>query len=65
MYFTVLLYTLVQCIDRGGTARWCGWGILLVDLMIKMRFEERQLCKRFPTYAAYMQRTKRLIPWVV
>lgn len=54
-----------------------GWGLLwnawptlalaaalFVLFDIKSRREERWLCERYPEYAEYQRRTKRLIPWV-
>jgi len=38
--------------------------LLIVDLIVKMLYEERLLCKQFPAYAAYMLKTKRVIPFV-
>jgi protein-S-isoprenylcysteine O-methyltransferase Ste14 len=54
-----------------------GWGLwvhgwltllwaaaLLVFFDVKSRLEERWLCERFPGYAEYEKRVKKLIPWV-
>jgi len=39
--------------------------VLLVSVLtIKMLYEERLLCKHFPGYRIYMQKTKRVIPFV-
>lgn len=40
------------------------WLILLADLLLKLRYEERLLSARFPTYLAYQQTTHRLLPFV-
>jgi protein-S-isoprenylcysteine O-methyltransferase Ste14 len=38
--------------------------VLLVFFDIKSRREERLLCEKFPQYAEYQRRVKKLIPWV-
>ncbi len=38
--------------------------MLAVDLLVKLRFEERLLVAHHPEYAAYAQRTARLIPFI-
>ena len=47
-----------------------GWltllyaAVLFAFFDIKLRVEERWLCQRFPEYAEYEKRVKKLIPWV-
>ena len=54
-----------------------GWGLwlhawltlafalgLLVLFDLKLRREERWLCERYPEYAEYQKRVKKLVPWV-
>jgi len=54
-----------------------GWGLwlnswltlgfalaLLVLFDLKLRREERWLCQRYPEYAAYQKRVRKLVPWV-
>jgi protein-S-isoprenylcysteine O-methyltransferase Ste14 len=61
----------------GGLVAALGWAIaiqgwltlgyvlvLLVLLDAKSRREERWLAERFPMYAAYQQRVRKLIPFV-
>lgn len=46
---------------------WLRLGILLVlvvDLVVKLSYEERLLTAHYPMYAAYTQETKRLIPFI-
>jgi len=38
--------------------------VLIAGLVTKMLFEERLLCKHYPDYQAYMEKTKRIIPFV-
>ena len=44
----------------GGIA----WLILLVNLLIKLNYEETLLTQRFPDYVTYRQRTWKLLPFV-
>jgi protein-S-isoprenylcysteine O-methyltransferase Ste14 len=38
--------------------------LLVFALLLKIRYEEKLLREKFPEYAAYASRTKRLIPYV-
>jgi protein-S-isoprenylcysteine O-methyltransferase Ste14 len=64
MYTAVLVATLALVIDHPTPVRWIAWLILLADLVVKLEYEETLLARRFADYAAYRQRTKRLIPFV-
>ncbi len=64
MYFSVLLMA-------GGWALWRQGGLTLVYVLalgiffdLKSRREERCLLERFPAYADYRRRVKKLIPWL-
>lgn len=39
--------------------------VLALYMLAKARREEAFLAARFPEYAAYQQRTKRLLPWII
>lgn len=62
MYTAVLLATLGFALNRPDIVSFLAWGALLIDLLVKLRYEERLLATRFPDYADYMTRTKRLLP---
>jgi len=54
-----------------GWALWLHAGLtlafafgLFVLFDLKLRREERWLCERYPEYAAYQKRVKKLLPWV-
>ncbi len=64
MYSAVLLTLWPLIIDRYSLFRLSVGVILTVDLLLKIRYEEGLLKKRFPEYEAYMKATKRLIPFV-
>ena len=65
MYAAVLLTVWPLIIDRYSLFRLAVGLILTVDLLMKLRYEEGLLKKRFPEYEAYMTVTKRLIPFVL
>ena len=65
MYSAVLLTVWPLIIDRHSLFRLAVGLILAVDLMMKIRYEEGLLKKRFPEYETYMKVTKRLIPFVL
>lgn len=64
MYTAVLLITVTWVLDKPTLLRLIVWLVLVADLMAKLRHEERLLAKKFPEYAAYQRRTKRLIPFL-
>lgn len=64
MYTAVLLIMLALVLDQPTPGRGLAWLILLVDFIFKLLYEESLLSKRFPNYAAYQRRTKRLLPFV-
>ena len=64
MYTALLVYTLAQTIDAAVLTNWIAWGVLLIDLVLKLRYEERELLNRFPDYGEYRKRTKKLAPGV-
>ena len=64
MYTGILLALLALVLDHPTPARVIVWLIMLADLVVKLDYEERLLRKRFPEYASYQCRTKRLLPFV-
>ena len=64
MYTALLLGTLALVLDSPSTLRWSLWIVLLIDLLIKLRYEERMLLEHFGGYGAYMAGSKRLIPYL-
>ena len=64
MYASVILFCAVLL---GTSPDWINvlvFGILLVDLWLKLRHEERLLIERFPEYRDYQRKTKRIIPFI-
>jgi protein-S-isoprenylcysteine O-methyltransferase Ste14 len=64
MYTAVILGALGLVLGAPTLWRWAVWLVLLVDLLLKLHYEEQLLCARFAEYAAYQARSWRLIPFV-
>ena len=64
MYTALLLGTLALVLDSPSVLRWSLWIVLLIDLVIKLHYEERMLVEHFAGYSAYMAGSKRLIPYL-
>jgi len=64
MYLALLLVTLALVWSYFSPLRLVIWLVLLVDLMIKMAFEEQLLTFQHAEYMHYQQQTKRLIPFL-
>ncbi|MFN3705191.1 MAG: methyltransferase family protein [Thermoflexales bacterium] len=64
LYASLLMLTLAIVLDDFTALRAGIWLALFVVLVIKLSYEEQLLAERFPEYAAYRQRTWRLIPFV-
>ncbi|MGO9139021.1 MAG: methyltransferase family protein [Syntrophales bacterium] len=64
MYLAVLLVIWPLIVDHFSLLRIAVGIILIIDLTIKMLFEEHLLKRQFVEYGAYMKTTKRLIPLV-
>ncbi len=65
MYASVLLTIWALIIDRSTLPGLIVGLILTADLMIKMLYEEGILKRHFRDYPAYMERTKRIIPFIL
>ncbi|MCX6156633.1 MAG: isoprenylcysteine carboxylmethyltransferase family protein [Ignavibacteriae bacterium] len=64
MYTSVLGLTLMYVIDSFTVFNLMMFVILLIDLLMKLNYEEKLLGKRFPEYSEYKKRTKRIIPYI-
>lgn len=64
MYLALLLATLPLIITAPSGWRWLLWLLLLVDLLVKIEYEERLLVRHFADYATYQRETKRLVPYL-
>ncbi|MCW5873801.1 MAG: hypothetical protein KIS88_04070 [Anaerolineales bacterium] len=64
MYTGLLLATLALVLAAPSPPRITMWLVLLVDLVLKLHYEESLLGAKFPQYAEYQQRTKKLVPFI-
>ena len=64
MYTGVLLSMLALVLNSLTVVRGVVWLIVLVDLLAKLNYEEALLAHRFPEYAAYRHRTRKLLPLI-
>jgi protein-S-isoprenylcysteine O-methyltransferase Ste14 len=64
MYAALLLITLSLIIHRFSSWRLLSWVLLLLVLRYKWSLEEKLLAERFPDYAPYKKKTKRLVPFM-
>lgn len=64
MYASILLGTLMLVLDAPSWWRWLIWLVLVLDLVVKLDYEEHLLASHFPAYVAYQETSKRLIPFV-
>lgn len=64
MYTSLLIVALGLVLAAPSVGRWLIWAALLINLVLKLRYEEGLLLARFPAYADYRRSTWRLIPWV-
>ncbi|ALE51883.1 hypothetical protein SP60_00580 [Candidatus Thioglobus autotrophicus] len=64
MYTSVLLLCLALMLSNVHYISQVVMLILLIDLILKSRFEEKLLIERFENYPAYQQKTGRFIPFL-
>lgn len=64
MYLALLLTTLPLVIADFTLIRLGLWVTLLINLILKMGYEERLLQNRFPGYSQYIESTARIIPGI-
>ncbi len=64
MYVALLLTTLPLVISDFSFLRLVFWLVLLVDLVVKLNYEEGLLVKQFASYGEYKKCTYRLIHFI-
>lgn len=64
MYTGLLLATLALVLAASSPLRIVIWLVLLADLVLKLHYEEGLLAAKFPQYAEYQKRTKKLVPFI-
>lgn len=64
MYSGLLVLSLGLVMGAPSPVRWLLWLTLLVNLVVKLNYEERLLSQRFSAYPAYQRRTWRIVPFI-
>lgn len=64
MYSSLIIICAALVVDYFTMARLAILVTLIIDLVVKLRYEEGLLSAHYDTYAEYMARSKRLIPFV-
>ena len=64
MYSSVLLGAAALAWLSTPQAGWSAWTALAIVLLWKSALEENWLQQRHAAYSAYMQRSKRFLPWL-
>ena len=64
MYLALLLTTLPLVINDFDLFRISVWLVLLLDLLLKLNYEEKLLARKLVGYDQYMGKSARLIPFL-
>ncbi len=64
MYLAVLLLALGFVWQKPDIINIILYCILILDLLIKLHWEEKLLAEKFEGYQSYQQRTKKIIPFI-
>jgi protein-S-isoprenylcysteine O-methyltransferase Ste14 len=64
MYAALLLASLALVADTYSFLRLAVWLVLLLDIAVKLTYEEHLLDQAFAEYSVYRRETKRLIPFI-
>lgn len=64
MYAALILAFFPLLVQDPSISNGIAFGVLLVNLILKLLYEEQLLLQRFPGYKEMTGRTWRLIPWV-
>ena len=65
MYTSVLLGAGALAWASDPVPGWLAWAALAATLFVKAMLEERLMCQTHPPYVAYMQVSKRFLPWLL
>ncbi len=64
MYSALIITALGATLTRNTLLAWLLFTGLVLALLFKIRYEEKQLRKHFPGYEDYSKKVKRIIPFV-
>ncbi len=64
MYTSIFIFALVLLASQFDYKKLIISLVLIAGLIVKMKYEEGLLCMHFPEYQSYMQKTKRVMPFL-
>ncbi len=64
IYAAVLYFMVAAAASHSDAANWLLVSTAVAGIVVRVIVEERLLTSRYPAYAAYILRTRRLIPFV-
>jgi protein-S-isoprenylcysteine O-methyltransferase Ste14 len=64
MYTSLLLFMLPLVVGEFSLLRLILGVLLLIDLVVKLNYEEHLLVKKFPQYGGYRHKTSRMVPFI-
>lgn len=64
MYLSVLVFCISILMNNISVVSITAFMVLLIDLLLKLHYEEDLLAKQFPEYGIYMKNSKKLIPFI-
>ena len=64
MYIAQLIAVIPLIIDYFSWYRLLAFAVLLITLLVKIQYEEKQLVSHFPSYRDYKKTTHKLIPFI-
>jgi protein-S-isoprenylcysteine O-methyltransferase Ste14 len=64
MYTSIFIFAIALLAGQFDYLKLIVSLVLVTGLVVKMIYEEGLLCKHFPGYTAYMEVTKRVIPFI-
>lgn len=64
IYTAVLMIVGAYVINNPTLINLILYVVLIIDLVIKFKYEEKLLLERFSDYGEYMSKTKALIPYI-
>lgn len=64
MYTSILIVAAVLTLDRMDIMSVALFLILVINQVVKLKFEEKLLIQKYAGYSEYMKRTKALVPFI-
>lgn len=64
IYAAVMYFMVAAAASHSDAANWLLVSAAVAGIVVRVIVEERLLTSRYPAYAAYMLRTRRLIPFI-